>query len=115
MKKRMNRKGFTLVELLAVVVILLAISVIAVTSISAAIERANVKRDDASKKALYTVARTYFDDYKNTINSDCVDVSVLIDYYNIDSDSIKKSDGDVFDGSIKKNGNKYIYQENKCS
>ena len=35
--KKLNKKGFTLVELLAVVVILLAISVIAVSSISAAI------------------------------------------------------------------------------
>ena len=38
-KKKNNKKGFTLVELLAVIVILLAISVIAIPSISAGIER----------------------------------------------------------------------------
>ena len=49
MKNKMNNKGCTLIELLAVVVILLAISVIAISSISAAIERNKGKQNEEKK------------------------------------------------------------------
>ena len=45
---KLNKKGFTLIDLLAVVVILLAISVMAISSISAAIERNKVKINDTN-------------------------------------------------------------------
>ena len=54
-----NKKGFTLVELLAVVVLLLAISVMAVSSISAAIERNKNKQNEAKKKMLANYAELY--------------------------------------------------------
>lgn len=75
---KLNRKGFTLVELLAVVVILLAISVIAVSSISAAIERNKVKQDDAKKEIIISYAELYYDEHKNSLGaSGCIKLSDL--------------------------------------
>lgn len=104
MKKRMNRKGFTLVELLAVVVILLLISTIAISSISAAIERQNEKKDDATEEIIKSYAKLYFDDFKNTaVNNEgkgCVNISRLKTQYNLDENAIKKSDGSSFNGCV---------------
>ena len=100
--KKKNNKGFTLVELLAVVVILLAISVIAVSSISAAMERQKDNQDEATKKIIFSYARTYFDDYQNTSGS-CVNVDTLITTYNLDTDTLKDKNGNLFDGSVNKN------------
>lgn len=111
MKKKINRKGFTLVELLAVVVILLAISVIAVSSISAAMERTKEKERLNKEKIIITHAKDYFDTHKNTVgNNPCVNVLDLIKEYNLDEDTLKD-----FNGSVKVNGNKYEYQSEKCS
>jgi len=110
MKKKMNKKGFTLVELLAVVVILLAISVIAVSSISAAMERTKEKERLNKEKIIITHAKDYFDTHKNTVgNNPCVNVSELIIEYNLDSDTL-----DGFDGSVTVDGTKYEYNSSKC-
>lgn len=113
MKNKLNKKGFTLVELLAVVVILLAISVIAITSISAAIERQKTKQEDATKALIVSQAKLYFDKYKNTVGSNpCVNVIDLIETFNLDPDTLRNSDGQVFDGSVKSD---YKYYDTKCS
>ena len=79
MKNKMNNKGFTLVELLAVVVILLAISVIAISSISAAMERQKEKQKTETQKIIISHAKNYFDDHKNSLGSNpCVNVYDLI-------------------------------------
>lgn len=112
MKKRMNSKGFTLVELLAVVVILLLISTIAISSISAAIERQNVKKDEAAKEILISYAKLYFDDHKNSIGDNpCVNVLELIDEYNLDEKTLRDSDGELFNGSVKSD---YLYHDDNC-
>ena len=64
-RKISNNWGFTLVELLAVVVILLAISVIAITSISAAVERNKKKQDAAKQEVIVGYAKLYYDQHKN--------------------------------------------------
>lgn len=57
MKKRLNSKGFTLVELLAVMVILVAIMLIALPSITSSIARSENKKKEAQKELiLSTVA-----------------------------------------------------------
>ena len=104
----LNKKGFTLVELLAVVVILLAISVIAVSSISAAIERNKVKQNDTKKEILISYAKLYYDEHRNSL-SDLSELGLL--------DSEKKdADGRYFSGMIRYSeyGAKFEYVDS-CS
>ena len=108
---KLNRKGFTLVELLAVVVILLAISVIAVSSISAAIERNKVKQNDAKIEIIISYAKLYYEDHKNSLNkraTKCISLDELADL--LDSEK-KDADGIEFSGVIKynENGTKFEY------
>lgn len=114
--KRLNKKGFTLVELLAVVVILLAISVVAVSSISAAIDRNNAKRDKATEKILVGYAKLYADEYANTLDDDCVNVSELISTYKIDESTLVRAGegGDFKNGSMVVSGSTFIYQDGSC-
>ena len=57
--KKLNNKGFTLVELLAVLVILIAIMSIAIPSISSSLERSKSKQDTAKQKILESAAELY--------------------------------------------------------
>ena len=76
--KRMNKKGFTLSELLAVVVIMLAISVMAISSISAAIERNKAKQDNAKIEVIVSTAKLYYESHKNSLGtSGCISISKL--------------------------------------
>lgn len=120
--KKLNNKGFTLIELLAVVVILLAISVVAVSSISAAIERNKAKQDEAKIDVIISYAKLYYDEHKNSLDSEiatngygCIDI-----YNDLDlSDSERKdSNGDDFSPYIKitKENNTMKYENvNSCS
>ena len=108
MKKKLNNKGFTLVELLATVVILLAISTIAVTSISAAMDRQNEKKDKEMLNMIISYGRLYIEEHKNRIS--CVSIDDLQDEYNLDDSVLKKStDNTTLTGVIKLSGGKYIY------
>ena len=62
MKKRLNQKGFTLVELLAVLVILITIMGIAIPTISSSLERTKAKQNQARYKVLETTAEMYVTD-----------------------------------------------------
>ena len=104
---KLNKKGFTLVELLAVVVILLAISVIAVSSISAAIERNKVKQNDAKKEVIVSYAELYYEEHKNSLNpSGCISLSDL----ELSDAEMEDADGNKFTGSVKyTNGSNFEY------
>ena len=56
----MNRKGFTLVELLAVIVILSGMSLIVVLSISSSLERRDEKECNEQKELAINAAKIYF-------------------------------------------------------
>ena len=77
----MNRKGFTLVELLAVIVILSSVSLVAVASISTTLNRREVKEFNEQKQLARNAAKIYF-----SLNegSSCVKLSTLKsgDYFN---------------------------------
>lgn len=105
---KLNNKGFTLVELLAVVVILLAISVIAIASISSAIERSKAKQDDAKKEVIISYAKLYFDEHKNE-NLTCVNVENIT---SLSNDDLSKADGGYFEGSVRKSDYKYCSGKN---
>lgn len=67
MEKRLNRKGFTLIEVLAVLVILSAIMGIAIPSITSSLERNKEKQNENKKKMLESFAEIYVTDHKNAI------------------------------------------------
>ena len=78
----MNRKGFTLVELLAVIVILAGISLIVMSSISASLERRDEKECEEQKELAKNAAKIYF-----SLN-DCT-VSASEDYCDVDISVLK--------------------------
>ena len=63
--KRINRKGFTLVELLVVLVILVVIMSIAIPSVTSSIERSKQKQKDSKIELIESAAELYVDKYKN--------------------------------------------------
>ena len=107
MKK--NNKGFTLVELLAVVVILLAISVIAISSISAAIERNKEKQNDAKIKVIESYAEVYYEEHKNSLGlTNCISVSKL----ELTEEEMTDAFGNAFTGQVcYTNGKDFSYSE----
>ncbi len=56
----MNKKGFTLVELLAVILILSSISIVAVVSITSSLGRRDVKECEEQKELAINAAKIYF-------------------------------------------------------
>ena len=60
----MNNKGFTLVELLAVLIILTAIMGIAIPGINSSMQRTKKKQDDEKKKLLESYAEIFVSDHK---------------------------------------------------
>ena len=65
--KRLNKKGFTLVELLVVIVILGVIMAIAIPSITSSIERSKDKQKEQIIKLIVSAGELYVDKHKNTV------------------------------------------------
>lgn len=63
----MNQKAFTLVELLAVIVLISVITVIAVPLVKFANKQINEKNFDAKKEVITQAAEDYGEDYKEII------------------------------------------------
>ena len=112
--KLLNRKGFTLVELLAVLVIMIAISSIAISSISAALERSKGNQNKQKIKLLESAAEVYVSEHKNSISDSdyCISVDTLLNGGYIDEDNIKDANGDLFSGGIEINANDFTYNKN---
>ena len=67
--KKLNRKGFTLVELLVVLVILLVIMSIAIPSVTSSIERSKEKQRNSKIELVLSSAEIYVDRHKNTFSA----------------------------------------------
>lgn len=108
--KKLNKKGFTLVELLAVVVILLAISVIAVSSISAAIERNKEKQNEAKKELIISYAKLYYDEHKNSLGESGV---IELHDLGLAENELKDANDDYFNGCVRYSsyGNNFWYTD----
>lgn len=116
MIRKLNRKGFTLVELLAALVILIAIMAIAIPTISSSLERTKAKQDKSREKVIESAAELYVSDHKNDIYNNlgetgkvCVIKISDIDY--LTTEEIEDSDGNYLgDYYIKfTKPNKYEY------
>ena len=67
--KKLNRKGFTLIELMAVIAILVIIMGLALPNITSSIERSKQKQKTAKIKLIESAAEIYFDSNKNSCQS----------------------------------------------
>ena len=99
----LNNNGFTLVELLAVITILLAFSIVAVTNVSASLKRNDEQKYEAQKEMAINAAKIYF----SLENKTCVTRDTLVDYINdLEIDKLDNS------FSIKRGTDNYIYTKN---
>ena len=111
MNKKLNNKGFTLVELLAVLVILIAIMSIAIPSISSSLERSKAKEREQKEKIILSAAELYVTDHRNNFaESDTVSINSLIDENYLKVEDTKDDDDKQICTSItyKKETNEYI-------
>lgn len=104
----MNNKGFTLVELLAVLVILITILLIAIPSITSSVERN--KQNALAKKydIIEATAETYVNLYKNSFNynnfisGSCgISTDKLKEKGLLTEDDLKDSDNNIISGYIR--------------
>lgn len=101
--KLLNNKGFTLVELLAVVTILVAFSLVAITNTSASLKRNTRQKEDSQKKLLITAAKVYFSNYGIMKVNDVVCVDDLVADKYVSHDVA----GDYWGGADKNKGRKW--------
>ena len=107
----MNNKGFTLVELLAVLIILVSISFVAVGGITSSLTRREEKECNEQKEFAINAAKIYFSQ-ENT-NFVLIDTLKSNGYIKDDSKINKLSDRDEI--SIPASGNEYIYTSTEGS
>ena len=117
--KRINRKGFTLVELLVVLVILVVIMTIAIPSVTSSIERSKEKQEKSKIEMILSAAEIYVDRHKNSYNGN---TPYVITVKNIICDGLltKEQAKDPFNDrytlggyvSYTKSGNVYTWVEN---
>ena len=99
---KLNNKGFTLVELLAVIVILLAISMVAIPNITASLEKNKNRLSESQKKIIVSSAELFISENKNSLG-----------YYS----NFMNGACCLSTDTLKDNKNKYNYKDfmqNKC-
>ena len=63
---KLNNKGFTLVELLGVIIILMAILYVAIPSLTSSVERSKRKQFEQKKELIISAGELYISDIKTT-------------------------------------------------
>lgn len=76
--KRLNRKGFTLIELMVVIAILVVIMGIALPNITSSIERSKQKQKEAKIQLIVSAAELYFDRHKGNDKTKGVKSTTLV-------------------------------------
>lgn len=130
--KKLNNKGFTLVELLAVVVILVIIMLVAIPNISSSIERRKIKNETKMKEVIIDASELYVDKKTNLnwcYNKKCImsvsdlvndgylvknEVKDYIDYCFVYSSDVKATDNNNFSVDIC-NNSEYKKCSNTCT
>ena len=108
----MNKKGFTLVELVATIVILGVILTIAVPSYNSYIEKSKESKCNADKRAILDAAKTYVTQsiYKNTTIASSISVAVLRTQYGLSAE-YDKYDNPLYYYDNPEESNGYISHE----
>ena len=109
------KKGFTLVEVLAVIVITGLIFLIAFPTMLNSIKKSQDKIDDNTFELLKNASKEYSSDNIDNIEDNyCIDVNTLISGGYIDEDIITAKDNKLLNKAIKYNENTYEIVES-CS
>ena len=104
----MNRRGFTLVELLAVIVILSGISLVVVASINSTLERRDEKELDEQIKLAINAAKIYF----SLESGNCVKIDDLVNGDYLSLDKIERLNKDFSIAIVNESGSLvYNYQQ----
>ena len=113
---KLNNKGFTLVELLAVLVILVAIMSIAIPTINSSLERSKASQNEQRKKLLQSAAELYEADHRNNIDKNCVRIRELKKSGYINDDAMRDADGEIFNGCVvfRYENDSYVYSEDEA-
>lgn len=105
MKKKKN--GFTLIEMLAVIVILITILLVAIPSITSSLERSKDKQKEAKKELIVSSADIYVSNHKNNYPNKDTDttpyviaISELRTAGLVDDNDTKDSDGNEIAGVV---------------
>ena len=104
--KKLDNKGFTLVELISVLVILIAIMAVAVPSISKSLGRSKEKQLERNKKVLENAAEFYVTNNKDEIfgssgTDNCyIELDELVSKNYVDKSVIIDSEGNNLSGLI---------------
>ena len=105
---KLNRKGFTLVELLSVMIILIAISLVTVGTVTSSLTRREGKEEKEQIELAINSAKIYF----SSEEVNCVKIQSLISkgYIN-DKNKINKLNVNY---TIKLSGSTYVYSNSGC-
>lgn len=99
--KRINKKGFTLVELLAVIVVLAILILLAIPAVTAMMDKARKNAFEVEVENVIKVTKSWYASRELesiSTNEDCITVKDLIDLNYLDKKSGGKSEG--LDGAV---------------
>lgn len=82
----MNKKGFTMIELLAVIVLLASIALIVTPLVTNSVKKGEETLNKQTKSNIVAAGKNWFNDNKDKIvNNNCVSVNTLVDNGYLDS------------------------------
>ena len=98
----MNKKGFTLIEVLGVIILLAIVTTITVPAITRQIKKGNEESYNAQIKRIKTAADLYVSDNLNYFTSECTDIflSTLQNNNYVDKDITNPLTNELFDKNM---------------
>lgn len=102
-EKLRDKRGFTIIELVAVIAILLIITAIAMPSITSLLGRTENNISKEKEKAFISAARDYVsDNYNNITNNPCnITLETLYTEGYLPENSYRDTDGNVYPGYVR--------------
>lgn len=108
---KLNKKGFTLMELLAVIVILAIIFAVALPSISSSVERSKDKQTKAKIEVIEAAGEIYYDTYDKSQNQITLDKLVCNGLLTKDEISDPKREDYSLCGFVEYKDNNFIWND----